>query len=270
MLILISQIADMFFLHQRGTANATYLTAVMVGSFLTPMAAGVQAEAQGWRKSYLALAISLTILFFIFLLGYEETKYVPVLHGVSTNEAVTVDALSKDDDTKKTIDSQIQPLKPTMSNLDTSSQIPPNTYRQRLRWTTPTRESLRKVAYFPLYIILMPHVFYAALQYAAGVCWLVISSSIISTVFSAPPYNFTTAGIGYMNLGPFVGNLFGSFYVGLLSDKSIRWLAKKNDGYYEPEMRLYLLLPPAILMAGGQIMFGITADKVGIPNSSPA
>ncbi|EKG15153.1 Major facilitator superfamily [Macrophomina phaseolina MS6] len=257
------QIADMFFLHQRGTANAIYLTAVMVGSFLTPMAAGVQAQSQGWRKSYLALAISLSVLFAIFLVGYEETKYVPVVHGLSTTlEVGAGQAKNNDDGTKKPVELQGTALELTASKPGVSTNVPLNSYRQRLRWITPTSESLLKIAYFPIYVIVLPHVMYAALQYASGVCWLVIQASILSIVFSKPPYNFSTAGIGLMSLGPFVGNLLGSFYTGLLTDRSIRWLAKRNGGYYEPEMRLYLLLPPAILMAGGQIMFGITTDRV--------
>ncbi|KAH7043919.1 major facilitator superfamily domain-containing protein [Macrophomina phaseolina] len=255
-------IADMFFLHQRGTANAIYLTAVMVGSFLTPMAAGVQAQSQGWRKSYLALAISLSVLFAIFLVGYEETKYVPVVHGLSTTLEVGAEqAKNNDDGTKKPVELQGTALELTASKPGVSTNVPLNSYRQRLRWITPTSESLLKIAYFPIYVIVLPHVMYAALQYASGVCWLVIQASILSIVFSKPPYNFSTAGIGLMSLGPFVGNLLGSFYTGLLTDRSIRWLAKRNGGYYEPEMRLYLLLPPAILMAGGQIMFGITTDR---------
>lgn len=249
----------MFFLHQRGTANAFYLTAVMIGSFLTPMAAGVQAESQGWRASYFALAISLTILFVLFLFAYEETKYIPILQGIPTTTAGETESPTyKNDDTKTPADTTTLPF-----NESASTSTPqPSSYRHRLRWTTPTSENLWKTAYFPAHVLLLPHVLFAALQYAAGVVWLVIQASIISIVFSAPPYNFTSAGIGLMNLGPFVGNLIGSFYTGVLSDRSVRWLARRNGGVFEPEMRLYLLPLPALLMAGGIVMFGVTADRV--------
>lgn len=102
---------------------------------------------------------------------------------------------------------------------------------------------------------MLPHVLFSTIQYAAGISWLVIIASIIPIIFTQPPYSFNTDGIGLMNLGPFVGNLLGSFYSGLLSDRSVRWLARRNGGYYEPEMRLYLLPPPALFMAGGIIMF---------------
>lgn len=268
MLIHHCQIADMFFLHQRGTANAFYLTAVMIGSFLTPMAAGVQAESQGWRASYFALAISLTILFVLFLFAYEETKYVPVVQGIpTTTPGETESSTYKTDDTKTPADTTTRSFNESTSNpsgtsSSTSTTPQPSSYRHRLRWTTPTSENLWKIAYFPAHVLLLPHVVFAALQYAAGVVWLVIQASIISIVFSAPPYNFSSAGIGLMNLGPFIGNLIGSFYTGVLSDRSVRWLARRNGGVFEPEMRLYLLPLPALLMAGGIVMFGVTADRV--------
>lgn len=65
-----------------------------------------------------------------------------------------------------------------------------------------------------------------------------------------------------MSLGPFVGNMFGSLYGGLLGDWVVVRLAKRNKGIFEPEMRLYILLLPALLMGAGLILFGVSADKV--------
>lgn len=42
-------IADIFFVHQRGAANAVYLFMVNVGAFLSLIPAGYIAESQGWR-----------------------------------------------------------------------------------------------------------------------------------------------------------------------------------------------------------------------------
>ncbi|KAG8416805.1 hypothetical protein J3459_013635 [Metarhizium acridum] len=65
---------DVFFAHQRDTANGIYAAAVMGGSFLAPMTAGIQAEAQGWRVSYTTLAGFMTAInaILIFLIsGYQ-------------------------------------------------------------------------------------------------------------------------------------------------------------------------------------------------------
>lgn len=51
-------VADLFFVHQRATANGVYLLLVNVGAFLAPVAAGYAADAQGWRWSVLTLTLS--------------------------------------------------------------------------------------------------------------------------------------------------------------------------------------------------------------------
>ncbi|KAF9783624.1 hypothetical protein IL306_008751 [Fusarium sp. DS 682] len=251
-------ISDLFFVHHRGSANAVYFTAVMVGSFLTPMAAGTQAANQGWRWSYYTLAICTTILFVVFIFAFEETKYIPLSVGQVDND----DTSSEQSPTKEDIDSKnkIEGDVATIAT-QTESTIPMNSYRQCMRWTTTTSENLPRLFLMPFHVITLPHVMFTALQFASGVCWLVIFMQIISIVFSAPPYNFTTAGIGYMALGPFVGNIFGSIYGGPLVDWVIVRLAKRNGGAYEPEMRLYPLLIPTFSMAGGIIMFGATAAR---------
>ncbi|KAM0430880.1 hypothetical protein ACHAPT_005512 [Fusarium lateritium] len=254
-------IADLFFVHQRGSANAIYFTAVMVGAFLTPLAAGSQAAEQGWRWSYYALSIALTALFVMFLLLFEETKFVPVSVGkVDTlaSSAVTSSDLSRKH-CKDDIDETDRDATTTVTRIE--STIPINTWRQRLRFTTPTPESLLRLFTIPLHVITLPHVFFTALQFASGICWLVLHMSVVSIVFAQPPYSFTTAGIGYMTLGPFVGNVLGSIYGGPLSDWVIMRLARRNGGIFEPEMRLYPLIVPTVAMAGGIIMFGITADR---------
>jgi MFS family permease len=233
----------------------------MIGAFLAPMAAGTQAAEQGWRWSYYSLAICLSILSVMFLVAFEETKYIPITVGQTddTDEASSERPESKDAIDEKT---KIEKVTSIATQLDTN--IPMNTWRQRLRLVTTTSESLPKLFMMPLYVITLPHVMFTALQFASGVCWLVVFMQVTSIVFSAPPYLFTTAGVGYMALGPFVGNVFGSIYGGPFADWAIVRLARRNGGYFEPEMRLYPLVIPTIFMAGGIIMFGVTADRVSI------
>ncbi|OAG11203.1 major facilitator superfamily transporter [Paraphaeosphaeria sporulosa] len=259
-------IADLFFVHQRGAANAVYFGAVMMGSFLTPLAAGSQAATQGWRWSYTTLSICLTILFVLFLFAYEETKYIPVYVGAPNTNATT---RSLDDgDLKNTCGGGSEEIKSpdAIAKLDSVPSLyvttyTPHTYRQRMRLWTPTDESLGRLFVLPLQVIMLPHVLYTSLQFAAVIAWLVLVVAMISVIFSMPPYSFTTAGVGYMTLGPFVGNVFGTLYGGPLSDWVVVRLARRNRDIFEPEMRLHLLCVPVVTMAGGLIMFGVTADR---------
>jgi MFS family permease len=105
-------------------------------------------------------------------------------------------------------------------------------------------------------------VLFTGLQYASGVVWLTIMSSVLAQVFPLPPYEFNSAQIGYLSVGPFIGNLLGAFYGGYLGDKSILYFSRRNKGYFEPEMRLYNLHFPAVCLCGGLIMFGVTISRV--------
>lgn len=230
------------------------------------MAGGAQAATQGWRWSYYTLAICLTLLLVIFAFGFEETKYIPVESPStsavdaepveSNNDEEVKNGEIKDDKTKE------QPLQLSKSHIVGDVSPPLNTYKERMRMYTPTSESLIRVFVAPAKVIFFPHVIFTALQFASGVCWLVLLLTMTTIVFSAPPYSFDTAGVGLMSLGPFVGNCLGSLYGGPLSDWSIKRFAKRNGGVYEPEMRLYIMLPATLFMSGGLAMFGATAGLV--------
>ncbi|OQD70557.1 hypothetical protein PENDEC_c022G05018 [Penicillium decumbens] len=137
-----------------------------------------------------------------------------------------------------------------------------NSRTKRLAFITPTHEPIWPYYYRPFNVLVtFPAIMFTALQYAACVAWLTMTASVLSLVLPLPPYNFTPAQIGFMSLGPFIGNLIGSLYGGVLSDWSIQFFSRRNKGFYEPEMRLYILHFPALIMAGGLIMFGATVSR---------
>ncbi|KAK8069997.1 major facilitator superfamily transporter [Apiospora phragmitis] len=264
-------ISDLFFVHQRARANACYFVAVMIGSFLTPMAAGAQAAAQGWQWSYTALATAFTILTIVYIFAFEETKYIRTVTGRSSSSireislddgtkppTASEDGPSSVQDKKDAIDADLNHVAShTMGEVNTV----PHSYAKCMRLLTPTPEPLWRLTVAPLSAIAFPHILFTALQFASGICWLVLMLTSTSVIFSAPPYLFTTQGVGNMSLGPLVGNIFGALYGGPVSDWSIKRFARRNGGVFEPEMRLWILMPPTLFMAGGLCMFGVTAGQ---------
>ncbi|KAL4972623.1 major facilitator superfamily domain-containing protein [Aspergillus desertorum] len=247
-------IADLFFVHHRGGMNALYMTMVMIGSFLTPVAAGTQATREGWRASYRALGIANAVVFGLFIFFYEETKYTRMVIGVST----VSDAADPRNISVKGIKADRQAdIECTASRQESASAlahhheldrtISVKTWRERLVLVTYTAEPIWPYFHRPFVVLAtFPAALFCGLQYALGVVWLTIMSSVLGLVLPLPPYNFTPEQIGFMSVGPLIGNLIGSFYGGFLGDRSIL---------------LYMLRLPALTLAGGLIMFGATIAR---------
>lgn len=207
-------------------------------------------------------------MFVYFLFFYEESKYIPSLLGrnqpPTTSPIPSVTTGEPADGVKDDVTSTTTPLyqaKTMQDHIDTS--IPMLSVKERLRFVTKTDESLIECVWKPFVILYkFPAVLYTALQYSFGLAWISVIGATISIIFPYPPYGFSPAGIGNMSLGPFIGCILGSIYGGVLADRIIRPLAKRNYGYYEPEMRLHMNHLPAICMAGGILMFGLTVARV--------
>src|ERR1700691_459007 len=60
-----------------------------------------------------------------------------------------------------------------------------------------------------------------------------------------------------MNVAAIVGGTIGALVIGPLSDWSILYLARRNKGIYEPEMRLWMMAPFVPFVPAGALMFGI-------------
>ncbi|KAM0543288.1 hypothetical protein ACHAPJ_012372 [Fusarium lateritium] len=267
-------IADVFFVHKRGVVNGAYVILKMVGSFLTPMAAGTMAANGDWRRCFWLIFAFTGAIFLYFCFAFEESKYLlrlearPELNAApETPRAYANGVLKKASYENLTIGETMASTSDGIASSQTPTHIDPNipvlTWSQRMRLITRTDENMFKIVYEPFYLLFrFPAVTYTALQYGFILCWVSAQASIISIVFAQPPYSFGSAGIGNMSLGIFVGDIFGILYGGYLSDKAVRWLARRNYGYFEPEMRLKLCHLPALALGGGMFMFGITAAKV--------
>ncbi|RDA85415.1 hypothetical protein CP532_1521 [Ophiocordyceps camponoti-leonardi (nom. inval.)] len=243
-------IHDIWFVHQRGTANAMFFAGLMTGSFLTPMAAGAQGIKDGWRVSYATLAAAMTALTLIFFVALEETKFSRPIAG---EKSISEDKASMYK--MESFESEPATIEPPVVKKRGFFQS------ARLQFITKTDESLWKIFYYPVLSFWFPQVVFASIQLGSSICWLVTMASMISIVFSAPPYNFDAAGLGFMYAGPCVGAVVGAAYGGLLVDRAILWLSRRNNGWFEPEMRLWLYPIPALSMAGGLLLFGISAGE---------
>jgi hypothetical protein len=89
--------------------------------------------------------------------------------------------------------------------------------------------------------------------------WTVLIGVVLAGIMLGPPLWFDEVKTGYMYTGAFVGALVGFAVCGLLSDWSARFLTRVNRGVYEPEFRMFLVLPQLVLGCAGLYGFGWTS-----------
>lgn len=262
-------IADLFFVHHHGAMNGWYLFATFTGAYLGPVASGYVVNSQGWRWVWwwcvILFAVNLVLIIFFF----DESKYITIIQGQSGSRSITArdsrepgtvqvvsDGLEKRDMEMKRVESTTMQSVSVNSHID--STIPLKTRRQRLALVTKTDGSMMRDFYQPLVLLFtFPAITFIALTYGSLLAWFAVTTSVQATYLFNPPYNFTAAGVGLMNIAPFIGTIPAIWVGGYLNDKSILWLARRNGGIYEPEMRLWMAIPMAFVTPAGILMFGL-------------
>ncbi|KAJ9293590.1 hypothetical protein DTO271G3_7669 [Paecilomyces variotii] len=272
-------VADVFFVHQRGLMNSLYVWFENIGGSLAPLAAGYITVSQGWRWVWwwIAVFFGLGLICFVFL--YEESKYtLRAIDGISVNELHRPIDGNETTEKGQTFKTQLttqatetgtnQELQPQSNSASVDTTIPTKTYWQRLTLWSSSPGSLHSFvrhSYQPFMILIsIPAVFYMSLLYGAMLAASTVMVTTLSSWMAEPPYNFNAAQIGLMSLPPWIGTTLGSLVCGPMSDWLILFLAKRNKGIYEPEMRLWVIAAFIPFVPAGLFMFGI-----GLNNGSP-
>lgn len=131
------------------------------------------------------------------------------------------------------------------------------TYRQRLALFNGiyTSESLLKLFWRPIPLLLLPPVFWATLVMSAVVGCFVALSTHFSTAL-AEQYGFVTWQSGLAFVAVLIGASGGIVGGGWFSDYVALWLTKRNGGIREPEMRLPTITLALFLLPASMIMYG--------------
>jgi Major Facilitator Superfamily len=149
----------------------------------------------------------------------------------------------------------------------------PNSYTERLRRAPPRsfaatlrpyngrirEDNWLKVAVRPFILFAYPAVLWSALVYSLSVGWLIVLSESIDKIYRNPVYDFTSMETGLVYLSPFIGAVLGSAIAGKMSDIICTFMAKRNDGVFEPEFRLVMAPIIALSTTIGLIGFGWSA-----------
>jgi len=141
---------------------------------------------------------------------------------------------------------------------------PPKSYVQSLKpyHGRLTPDKWHNVMIRPFILFAYPAVLWSSLVYSLAVGWLIVLSESVAHVYQdRESYNFTALQVGLVYISPFVGGVLGTAVAGKFSDLIVRFMARKNDGVYEPEFRLVMAIPITISTVIGLMGFGWSAEE---------
>jgi MFS family permease len=221
-----------------------YSAALSTGAALGALISGAMSVSQSWRSfHYLcaALVLATTVLIFFTM---PETAYQRDISG--TEEQTTAD-------TKEEAANVSQ-----VEHVEESNPPPKKSFTQRMAFThSPlTNESIWKITFRPVPILLLPPVLWSTVSFGIGIGIFVILGTTAATAFSQV-YNFTVWQVGLVWIASIVGNLLGIPFGGYFSDWVANRATSKNGGVREPEMRLPAVSIAMLAYPGSLLLYGL-------------
>ena len=203
-------IADMFVPQQRGKAISVYSLGILSGPVLGPICGGFIAQRAGWRWDMWVIFIA-GCLITVGIMFFNSETYQPILLS------------------RKTLRLRKELNRPELQNIMTyNKDVGALSPRQVL--ANGITRPLRLLATSPIVLLCSLYV-----SFIFGLLFLLfttLTSVFIDTYGWAPEMT----GLAYLGIG--IGNFTGIAIVAKTNDATIIRLAKKNNGVYEPEMRL--------------------------------
>ncbi|USP74469.1 hypothetical protein yc1106_01743 [Curvularia clavata] len=203
-------ISDVFVPTQRGLAVSILSMGILFGPILGPIAGGFIAQQIGWRWNMGVILIA-GVLLISGLFAFSCETYHPVLLQ------------------RKTLRLRTELKRPELQNIMTCGKDQTTASASNIFWNGITR---------PLQMMVKsPIVFLCSLYMSFLFGLLMMLFTSVTPVF-IDTYGWSPEMTGLAYLGIGVGNCIGLAFVAKTSDTTIIRLTKKNNGVYEPEMRL--------------------------------
>ncbi|KAF2206067.1 MFS transporter-like protein [Delitschia confertaspora ATCC 74209] len=272
-----ASVGDLYFVHERGTPMALTNLALFGGAFFTPVLVGRIATDMDYRWTFYFVAIFAGVMLPLVVLFVPETSFRReerfdidtmgnIVRKPKQGQGVRLARQDEDVSSARALNEQ-EKTKARETAVKTavqpSSPPPKATWLQSLKPTNGRKTDERYLHLllrpFPLFV--HPGILWACLIQGTLIGWTVMIGVVLAGVMFGPPLWFNELQTGYMYTGAFIGALLGFLIAGLLSDYSAKLLTRWNHGVYEPEFRMFLVIPQLIFGCAGLYGFGITASQ---------
>ncbi|RMY14528.1 hypothetical protein D0868_01399 [Hortaea werneckii] len=243
-------VSNVFFAHERGTFMGVYAFVL----------AGIN-DTLGYQWVFYIPAIFLAFAFVFLFFFLEETNY--DRHTLSCVEAKIEAPFQHETPAasppreKTTIANDT----PDSSSAEVGTVLhKKKTYLQKLSLkdrSRPQRMPYRCI--LSLRLLSWPVIFYAGFSYGIYLIWFNVLNATASLILGGAPYNFSSSMVGLSYLSCLLGVVAAALYTGYLSDWMALKLARRNNGIFEPEHRLWGFALPTLVLPASLILWGVGA-----------
>ena len=243
---------------------------VFGGAFFTPVLVGVIANNIGYVWTFYLVAIFAGCMLPLIFLFVPETAYkretrfdIDTMGNLVAPDGRELKAFGAPSAADSETPTEQDPEKPwPESHTSTSSPPPKATFFQSLAPFNGRKTSERYLHLLlrPFPLFLHPGILWSCLIQGTLIGFTVLIGVVLAGIMLGPPLWFGELETGYMYTGAFIGALLGFALTGLVADWSAKTLTRWNNGVYEPEFRMVLVIPQVIFGGAGIIGFGWTAD----------
>ncbi|KAL9024743.1 MAG: hypothetical protein Q9196_006288 [Gyalolechia fulgens] len=240
-------LSDLFFDYERGQKLGLWVLAIDTGLLAGPIIGGfmdlVSAEWIQWLTAIL-FGVLLVLEFVFMTETLYPRNYMLARMPLEQSERADMEKMGGPKDEPARVE-----LKRTTKLLVLNLRPIPG-----VRHPKPWDSVLRFVFTFKYPVVVL-----GVLTYCFAWYWWILS---IITMIPAAYVQYSPQIQGLLFLGLLLGTLFSEMFMsGRLSDYIFAKLAKRNDGVRQPEMRLWLAYPAALLSAVGLIIWGVSIDE---------
>lgn len=255
--------------------------ALFGGAFFTPVLVGKITHTLGWQWSFYLIAIFSGVLLPFVFLFVPETAYrrAAYLNTDLTGEEATNRRPHLETGHELSADgTPAHPQSPNGSLEKHTGDIESRHLTQSLQGPVPqktsfaksllpfngrkTDENFFKLLLRPFPLFLHPAIIWACLIQGTLIGWTVMIGVVLAAIFLGPPLFFNEVKTGYMYTGAFIGAVLGFILSGVLADWSTKFMIRRNNGVYEPEFRIVLVIAQLIFSCAGLYGFGVTGNNV--------
>ena len=106
----------------------------------------------------------------------------------------------------------------------------------------------------PWPLLAYPAVIYSFLTFSAVIGWSICFLNTHPSIFQRPPYNMTAGINSLIYIPSIIGILLGTYFGGAFTDTLAERSARKNNGVFEPEVRLIAMIIPFFVVPVGLLM----------------